>query len=64
MSKLNVKSMEKVNELIKIAAVKAEIKRLEEKMLEFKLAACLNLGCEGAEDVVLRIKELKSITLA
>ena len=64
MSKLNVKSMEKVNELIKLAGVKAEIKRLEEKMLEFKIAACLGLGCEGAKDVVLRLKELRNITLA
>ena len=60
----NVKSMEKVNQLIKLAGVKDEIKRLEKKVLEFKLAACLNLNCEGVDDVVLRLKELKSITLA
>ena len=62
--KINVKSMEKVNSLIKLAEVKGEIKRLENKVLEFKLASYLNLNCEGVEDVMSRLKELKSITLA
>lgn len=64
MSKLNEKSMEKVDQLIKLAAVKEEIKRIKERLLEIKVAAALSKNCiYDTSLLVNRLRELENITL-